>query len=755
MFDRIPVGNEDRIRLRTLILIRWLAIAGQTIAVIVVSAGLGFNLPIGFCLVAISVSAWLNVFLLIRYPSTKLMSDREAGLYLAYDILQLAALFYLTGGIENPFMLLFLVPVTISATILSLFNTVMLGLLTFGVVTLLSIFHMPLPWTQGDGPALPGLYLVGMWLALILGTAFLATYAWRVAAESRKMSDALTATQMALAREQKMSALGGLAASAAHELGTPLGTINLVADELSHEIDNPDLQDDLNLLITQAQRCREILGRLSERPADDDAHYHNVPFEGVVEEAANPHKERDVEVRVKINVLGDRDHPSEESRGTLNQPIIMRQPEMVHGLGNLIENAVDFAKSEVELDLSWTEKKLILTMTDDGAGFALEVLDRLGEPYVSTRRTASGSLVDESAADKGSGSASLADLIRAKDAEDDEVFEGDRTLLVCDDDKPWRERLGRAMERRQFDVVLAGSIAEGMDAINLDPPAYAVVDLRLEDGNGLELIRALHEKRPESRIVMLTGYGNIPTAVAAVKAGAIDYLAKPADADDVEAALMVTGDELPAPPENPMSADRAAKYAPPDPAADSGQAELDDHAALLSAVKADLMAPLDTLIDACAASVQSGGKILFFGNGGSASDAQHLATELSIRYAQDRAPIAGLALNTDTSAITAAGNDFGYEAIFARQIEALGNKGDVAIGISTSGTSPNVISGLEQARGQGLVTVGFGGKGGGKLPDVCDHILIVPSDTTARIQEMHILLGHMLCAGLESRLGLV
>lgn len=142
--------------------------------------------------------------------------------------------------------------------------------------------------------------------------------------------------------------------------------------------------------------------------------------------------------------------------------------------------------------------------------------------------------------------------------EDDEpeVFEGDRTLLICDDDKPWRERLGRAMEKRQFDVKLAEGVTEALSLIKESPMAYAVVDLRLEDGNGLDVVRALSEAREDSRIVMLTGYGNIPTAVAAVKAGAVDYLAKPADADDVEAALMVVGDELPEPPENPMSADR-------------------------------------------------------------------------------------------------------------------------------------------------------------------------------------------------------
>lgn len=167
-----------------------------------------------------------------------------------------------------------------------------------------------------------------------------------------------------------------------------------------------------------------------------------------------------------------------------------------------------------------------------------------------------------------------------------------------------------------------------------------------------------------------------------------------------------------------------------------------------------LQSPFAVMLDLCAASIRSGGKILFFGNGGSAADAQHLATELSIRYVKDRAPIAALALTTDSSALTAAGNDLGFERIFARQIEALGRPGDIAIGISTSGTSANVLAGLKAAREQGLKTIGLTGRDGGKLHDLCDALLVVPSDTTARIQEMHITLGQMLCGALEQELGL-
>ena len=161
------------------------------------------------------------------------------------------------------------------------------------------------------------------------------------------------------------------------------------------------------------------------------------------------------------------------------------------------------------------------------------------------------------------------------------------------------------------------------------------------------------------------------------------------------------------------------------------------------------------LLAACVTSIRAGGKIMLFGNGGSAGDAQHLATELTIRYKSDRAPIAAIALTTDTSTLTAAGNDLGFEQIFARQIAALGKPGDVVIAISTSGKSPNIIAALKQAKAMKLVTAGFSGKGGGDMEGLTDHLLVVPSDTTARIQEMHIMLGQMLCGALEIELGLV
>jgi D-sedoheptulose 7-phosphate isomerase len=185
------------------------------------------------------------------------------------------------------------------------------------------------------------------------------------------------------------------------------------------------------------------------------------------------------------------------------------------------------------------------------------------------------------------------------------------------------------------------------------------------------------------------------------------------------------------------------------------KAQIDQHAGVLERIRDSLTTPFGDLIQACGASLRGGGKLLFFGNGGSAADAQHIATELSVRYIGDREPLAALALTTDTSMLTAAGNDYGFEQIFARQIEALGNPGDVAVGISTSGKSPNVLLALKRAAASGLVTAVLTGSSGGDLARQVDHCIIVPSNTTARIQEMHTLIGHMLCGAIEIELGLV
>ncbi|MDP2125109.1 MAG: ActS/PrrB/RegB family redox-sensitive histidine kinase, partial [Parvibaculum sp.] len=282
---------SGRVRLQTLVILRWLAIAGQLTAVLFANLVMDFPLPLGLCLAVIAASAWLNVFLTLRYRSTMRLPEWQAAVYFAIDLAQLAVLLFLTGGLQNPFALLFMAPVTISATTLSLRSTGLLLVQAFIYVTLLAWFHLPLPWYPGEEVGLPPLFVTGHWIALLLGLGFIAAYAWCISQESRRMSAALSATQAVLARAQRLSALDGLAAAAAHELGTPLGTISLVSKELMRGgMSEAEMKEDLALLNSQAERCKEILSRLSRRPEDGDAIYSRLPLKALLDEVTRPHR---------------------------------------------------------------------------------------------------------------------------------------------------------------------------------------------------------------------------------------------------------------------------------------------------------------------------------------------------------------------------------------------------------------------------------------------------------------------------------
>ncbi len=367
------ISDQAGIRLQTIMLLRWLAVAGQLGAVLFVYFGLKFPLPLGFCLAAIAASAWLNVFLGLRYRAPVRLPDSQAAAYLAYDLLQLAALLYLTGGLGNPFSLLFMVPVTISATTLSPRSTGLLLSLAFICVTGLSVYHLPLPWTPDAPLILPWTYQAGIWAGLLLGLGFVAVYAYRIADEARRMSNALEATELVLAREQRLSALDGLAAAAAHELGTPLGTIALVARELQRDKPSGDqLDEDLNLLRSQAERCKEILSRLTHRPDARDALYARIEIDALLSEVVAPHRDMDVSFDLAI----DGEEPA---------PYLVRRPEILYGLGNFVENASDYARRAVTLNGEFDKDMVRISITDDGPGFPMDMVDRLGEPYVTTR----------------------------------------------------------------------------------------------------------------------------------------------------------------------------------------------------------------------------------------------------------------------------------------------------------------------------------------------------------------------------------
>lgn len=370
-------GTVGRVRLRTLVYIRWAAVAGQLVSLLVVHYGLGFPLPIAWALAAVAVSALLNIAVTARRPLGAYLEDRPAALFLAYDIVQLSVLLYLSGGLQNPFSVLILAPVIVSASVLSWRSTVSLGALSAVSITVLALWHQPFPW-RGAGFPLPELYVLGIWEALALAIVFIATYVGSVAQEARQMSNALAATQMALAREQRLSALGGLAAAAAHELGSPLATIAVAAKEMKRAVEKGSaLAEDVDLLIEQSDRCRDILAALSQRPDTDPGEpFAQLPISALVEASGEPYAGGPI-------TLDFHRQPLDVSEAF--EPNVARSPEILHGLGTLIENAVQFGKSRVDVDTSWDAQSVTVTVRDDGPGFTAGVRERLGEPYVSSR----------------------------------------------------------------------------------------------------------------------------------------------------------------------------------------------------------------------------------------------------------------------------------------------------------------------------------------------------------------------------------
>lgn len=369
--------RSNWVRLRTLVVLRWFAILGQITAIVAATQFFDLQIEVGAAALTIAASVIANLFFGFLYPENKRLSEREATGILGFDIIQLSVLLFITGGLSNPFAVLVLVPVTISATVLHLSSTVALGSLAIVMITMLNQLGIPIRTAEGASLVLPALFQFGFWVALVIAIIFLSIYARQVTTETQTMGDALLATQLALAREQKLTDLGGVVAAAAHELGTPLATIKLVSSELQEELaDQPELLDDVLLIQQQADRCRDILQSMG-RAGKDDRHLHSAPFETVVREAAEPHLDRGKQVVFDI---------SPEDDSAQQQPSILRRPEIIHGLRNLIQNAVDFADSQVEIGANWSDDNLIVRIADDGHGFPLSVIGRIGDPFVRRRR---------------------------------------------------------------------------------------------------------------------------------------------------------------------------------------------------------------------------------------------------------------------------------------------------------------------------------------------------------------------------------
>jgi two-component system sensor histidine kinase RegB len=384
---KAPITDVS-ISLRKLVLIRWVAVIGQAATVLIVHFQIGFELPIKSTLAVIAASVALNILAWQMRNAGARLGDREAALYLAYDTLQLGVLLFLTGGLQNPFAVLMLSPVIVSATVLSRASVIGLSALTVVAISLLAVMHLPLP-SRGDIPLDPGwVYVLGFWTALVCSTLFISGYAWSVALEARRMRDAFAATQLALAREQRVSAVGGLAAAAAHQLGSPLATITVVAKELARDLppDSPHASD-AELLVSQTERCRMILADLSRnRDGEHGSPFARLPFSALVEGAGEPYCKPAIIMHYEV----------EAGRGTdgrmLDEPLVERSPEIMHGLGNLIQNAISFAQHEVEITTSWRADKVSVDIADDGPGYPANILGRIGEPYISGRSAAGAQL---------------------------------------------------------------------------------------------------------------------------------------------------------------------------------------------------------------------------------------------------------------------------------------------------------------------------------------------------------------------------
>lgn len=372
---RLRVGA---VRVRTALRVRWGAVAGQAAAVLVTEFGIGFHLPLANCLAVVLAAALLNFAIWLRWRGTDWLSARDTAFHLAFDILQTSALLYLTGGLLNPFALVLVAHVAVAAMILSRRSAMSLTGLVLVMASALALWHDPLPWESSSEPV-PTLFVMGSWLALVVSIGFIAAYVGRVASDARAMADALATTQMVVAREQQMSSLGALAAATAHELGSPLSTIMLVANELARDVpaDSP-LREDVDLLVSESARCGRILARLSINPESSEdsgpGPYDAPPITALIDELLLELGETPIKSTVIALALDDSEEPQ-----------VLRRPELLRGVASYLRNASQFAVLKIEIGVEWSDRHVAVLIDDDGPGFAPAILAKLGEPYVSSR----------------------------------------------------------------------------------------------------------------------------------------------------------------------------------------------------------------------------------------------------------------------------------------------------------------------------------------------------------------------------------
>jgi two-component system sensor histidine kinase RegB len=374
-----PAVERRGLRLETIALVRWISIAGQILAFAFISLVLDFRPRPVLWSALVGVSVVLNLGVSLAGRRSRLSSDTEAVLQLGFDVVQLAAVLFFTGGIANPFALLLIAPATLAASCLPWRCAALVAAMAVAAAAVLALWCWPLPLPGGRTFLAPLGYRLAAAVAVAAGVAFTAGYAFLAARQSARMELALHVTQAVLAREQRLSALGGLAAAAAHELGTPLATISVVAKELARE--GPEaVRDDARLLLSQTERCREILRRLTEAPDAEDAVHARMSLLQLLNEVIEPHL--DAPVRVEAVVTGA---PGVEA------PYIRRMPEVLRAMTSLVDNAVDFAASDVLITARFDQDTVSVEVRDDGPGFAPDVLGKLGQPYITSRPSGEGS----------------------------------------------------------------------------------------------------------------------------------------------------------------------------------------------------------------------------------------------------------------------------------------------------------------------------------------------------------------------------
>ena len=357
----------------TLTILRYIAIFGQFFAINFVFFYLKLEFPIIESYIIVFLGLATNLFLQFKIRVNQL-KDTYASLFLLYDLIQLSALLYLTGGILNPFSFLLIIPAIVSSTFLSMGTTIILGVITSFMLFLLGHFYISLPGMDESIFYVPNFYKFGLLTSILIGLIFLSYFGIRFSGETKKRSEALNKLQEVIAKEYELESLGGQAAAAAHSLGTPLATISVVAKELKKEIgNNKEISKDIDLLISQTKRCSEILKQISKKQIEEDSFLSSIRIEDLLEEIINSFKETSSK---QIELFTDEDQ---------NKINIQRTPEIIYGLRNFIGNAIKFSKSKVQINLKSNDKIIEIKIYDDGPGIPEDIINKIGEPYIKSK----------------------------------------------------------------------------------------------------------------------------------------------------------------------------------------------------------------------------------------------------------------------------------------------------------------------------------------------------------------------------------